>query len=136
MIASDVLLLCSGTATLEAMILGRPMVIAYRISSISRAAVRLLRAVGLIDTEAIGLPNLLARAKVVPEVCLGEIQASTLACELWSTIEDRPRQIEMSKTLLALGDLLGERGSLERAALAVLGQVPGLGSVEEAKKRT
>ncbi len=42
----------------------------------------------------------------------------------------------MSKTLLALGDLLGERGSLERAALAVLGQVPGLGSVEEAKKRT
>ncbi len=134
MIASDLLLLCSGTATLEAMILGRPMVVAYRLSSISRAAVRLLRAIGLIDTDAIGLPNLLARAKVVPELCLGEIHASSLAHELWSILEDRPRQIEMRKTLLALSDLLGEKGSLERAALAVLGQAPGI--VEQAKRGT
>ena len=129
MIASDLLLLCSGTATLEAMMLGRPMVIAYRLSSISRAAVGFLGAIGLIDSEAIGLPNLLARAKVVPELCLGVIHASSLAHELWSILEDRPRQIKMSKTLLALSDLLGEKGSLERAALAVLEQTPGVGSV-------
>ena len=129
MIASDLLLLCSGTATLEAMMLGRPMVIAYRLSSISRAAVGFLGAIGLIDSEAIGLPNLLARDKVVPELCLGVIHASSLAHELWSILENRPRQIKMSKTLLALSDLLGEKGSLERAALAVLGQAPGVGSV-------
>ena len=135
MIASDLLLLCSGTATLEAMILGRPMVIAYKLSSISRAAVRLLGAIGLIDSKMIGLPNLLARAEVVPELCLGEVHASSLAHELWSILEDRPRQTKMSKTLLGLSDLLGEKGSLERAALAVLGKAPGVGSMEEAKRR-
>ncbi len=136
MIVSDLLLLCSGTATLEATILGRPMVIAYRLTSISRAAVRLLRAICLIDTDAIGLPNLLARAKVVPELCLGEIHASSLAHELWSILEDPSRQIKMSNSLLALSDLLGEKGSLERAALAVLGQAPRAESMKESTRRT
>lgn len=65
MIASDAVLLASGTATLEALLAKRPMVVAYRLAPLSAFLVRLF---GLLKTRHYSLPNALAGHALVPEL--------------------------------------------------------------------
>jgi lipid-A-disaccharide synthase len=64
MCAADVVLLASGTATLECLLLERPMVVGYRVSALSAA---LVQAFKLIKIDHVSLPNLLCQEPVVPE---------------------------------------------------------------------
>jgi lipid-A-disaccharide synthase len=79
MAACDVALLASGTATLECMLLARPMVVGYRLAPLTHW---LLRAFGLLQTNRFALPNILAGAEVAPELmqdgCTGERIAAAL----------------------------------------------------------
>ncbi len=76
MVAADVVILASGTATLEAMLLRRPMVIAYRVAPVSWTLMKRMAV-----TEYVGLPNILAGHAVVPELLQHDLTAAALALE-------------------------------------------------------
>tara|TARA_B100000029_G_scaffold445628_1_gene466221 strand:- start:47 stop:1213 length:1167 start_codon:yes stop_codon:yes gene_type:complete len=68
--AADVVLTASGTASLESMLVKRPMVVGYKVSSLTYKAMQLL---GLKQLDHFSLPNLLADMRIVPEYVQGDI---------------------------------------------------------------
>jgi lipid-A-disaccharide synthase len=116
MVAADVLLIASGTATLEAALLGTPMVLCYRVSRITELIARLLTRV-----EWIGLPNLVSGRVVVPELIQEAVTGERLAAEASRLLDEDP--VAATAQRAAFKDLrarLGEPGVGRRAALAVL----------------
>lgn len=119
MAAADVVLLASGTATLEAMLVNRPMVVAYRLAPLTYT---LLKALRLVSVEHFALPNLLAGESLVPEFLqsAGSPDALGAAVLRWlSSAEDRER---LRQRFERLGTVLRCRAS-ERAAEVVLAMV-------------
>ena len=79
MIASDAVLLASGTAALEAMLCKRPMVVGYRLAPLSHAIVRTF---GLLKVDHVSLPNVLAGEALVPELLQDDCTPERLAAAL------------------------------------------------------
>jgi lipid-A-disaccharide synthase len=114
--AADLVLIASGTATLECLLLGRPMVISYRASALTAAIVRSLIKVGIV-----GLPNLLAATPVVPELLQEESTPELLGYELWCLLRNavlRERQTEQFDTVRA--ELRRDSATLAADAIARL----------------
>ncbi|MCX8004436.1 MAG: lipid-A-disaccharide synthase [Burkholderiaceae bacterium] len=80
--AADAALVASGTATLETLLLGRPMVIAYRVSWLTEWITRRKALIG-----HIGLPNILAGERIVPEFVQGEVRAEALGPALAAQLQ-------------------------------------------------
>lgn len=85
MIASDVVLLASGTATLEAMLAKRPMVVAYKIATTTYA---LVKGLGMLKVKNYSLPNVLAGERVVPELMQGDCTPEKLADATLALLRD------------------------------------------------
>lgn len=77
MAASDIVLIASGTSTLEAMLLKRPMVIAYKMSGFSFALLK-----RIVKVKFVGLPNLLAGDKIVAELLQDDLTPANIARQL------------------------------------------------------
>lgn len=90
MAASNAVLLASGTATLECLLLKRPMVVAYRMSPVSFRIAR-----SLLKTDYYSLPNLLAGQPVVTELIQHEVTAERLGRALMKLLENRQHADEM-----------------------------------------
>lgn len=115
MAAADALLIASGTATLEAALLGAPMVVCYRVSRLSELLTRLL-----IRIPWISLPNIICGRAVVPELVQGQVSGSRLAREALRILEEPGAAGAQRAAFKALRAELGEPGVSQRAALAVL----------------
>ena len=87
MAASDVMMVASGTATLEGALLGVPMVILYKVNPISYLLGRMM-----VNVRHIGLPNLLAGREVVPELIQGAATPWRIAEEVAALLGKRRRQ--------------------------------------------
>ncbi|HHQ14420.1 MAG TPA: lipid-A-disaccharide synthase, partial [Chromatiales bacterium] len=120
--ASDAALVTSGTATLETMLVNRPMVVAYRLAPLTY---HLLRWSGLIRVPHIALPNLLAGRRVVPELIQSDASPQRLGDELLGLLQNAERRAAIEAEFESLRDVLRCSAS-ERAADAVLQQA-GLG---------
>lgn len=85
MVASDAVLLASGTAALEAMLAKRPMVIGHRISPTTYRIVKLF---GLLKSRFVSLPNVLAGRELVPECLQDDCTPQRLSSELLRWLRD------------------------------------------------
>lgn len=115
MAAADLLLIASGTATLEAACLGTPMVVCYRVSRLSELIGRLL-----IRVPWISLANILANRAVVPELLQDEATGERLAEEALSLLREPGRLAAQREAFCGIRGELGEPGVGERAARCVL----------------
>jgi lipid-A-disaccharide synthase len=114
MSAADVVLVASGTATLEAALLGKPMVITYKMPA---ASYWLLRGKGYLPYY--GLPNILAGEFVVPEIIQDDATPQNLSQALLNLLGDEPVRIRIERRFGEISDSL-LRGAARQAALAVL----------------
>lgn len=87
MTAADVVLLASGTATLEAMLLKRAMVVAYRLSAFTHWLLK-----RMVKTPYIALPNLLAGRRVIPEFVQDEVTPAQLGAAVLEFL-DQPERV-------------------------------------------
>ncbi len=83
MAAVDVIVLASGTAALEALLFKRPMVVTYKLSTLTYAIVK-----RLIKTEFVSLPNILAGEEVVKELIQDQATIANLAQETLRLLQD------------------------------------------------
>lgn len=118
--AADCVLLASGTATLEAMLLKRPMVAAYRVAPATAWLVKTLR---LIKTPHFALPNLLAGEAVIPELIQDDATPERLAAEVLAQLTDRDGRTRLQARFAELHRQL-RRDASARAAEAVLACLP------------
>lgn len=88
MIASDSLLLASGTVTLEAMLCKRPMVVAYKMSALTFKIME-----RLYKQDFFSLPNILANERLVPELLQQDVNADTLSTLLLPLLNNPPTQL-------------------------------------------
>jgi lipid-A-disaccharide synthase len=125
LMAADVALVASGTATLETLLCKRPMVVAYRLGAVTAW---LLRSFGLMKAPFFAQPNLLAGRAVVPEIFQEQVTPERLADELERWL-DAPAERE--SLVATFGDIHRElrRDASARAAEAVLRLVAEKGTV-------
>jgi lipid-A-disaccharide synthase len=115
MAAADAALVCSGTATLEAALLGTPMVVCYRVSLVTAALARLL-----LRTRWASLPNNILGEAVVPEVLQFAVTGARLAGEAARLLDDPGASGAQRRAFAEIRKLLGEPGVADRVARAVL----------------
>lgn len=115
---SDVLLTCSGTATLEAAIFGTPMVILYRGSKWMEMEYK-LRGLNK-KIRFIGLPNILADRAIVPELIQDAATPRAIADHALALLNDIETRQRAREALREVRDSLGTPGASERTAQLIL----------------
>ncbi len=117
MAAADVLWVASGTATLQAAVVGTPMVLLYKTTWLTYRLAR-----WLITVPWIGLVNLVAGRSVVPELIQEDATADRLSREAQRLLNDPSAYNDMKDALHQVKQSLGEPGASHRAAQVVLAE--------------
>lgn len=113
--SADVVLTASGTATVQTALHDTPMVIVYRVSSLTYQVGR-----RLVNVDAIGMVNLIAGEKIVPELIQDAFTPDAVAREAVSMLTDANRTAEIRRGLARVRERLGGPGASRRAAEAIL----------------
>ena len=116
---SDVLMVASGTATLEAALFGTPLLLCYCTSPITYAIAKRVARI-----EFIGLPNIILGHAVVPEFIQNAVQAERMAPVLEQYLTDESINREVRGDLKSLRKKMGQPGAARRAAEQILKLLP------------
>ena len=119
---SDLAIIASGTATLEAALLGCPMVIIYQVSKVTEFFARRFSAL----PEHFGLPNLILSRRVVPELLQEEVTPDRMANECRILLDDPERLGRMRSDLKRVARYLGRPGASERVAKRIVSMLESL----------
>jgi lipid-A-disaccharide synthase len=117
MAAADMVLIASGTATLEALLLKKPMLVCYRMGAISYAIIS-----RLLKVPYFSLPNLLAGKKLVDELVQGEVNEDNLFNRIKELMEDEQKQEAIKKEYDKIHQTLRQNAS-KKAAQEILNLV-------------
>ena len=116
--ASDLILVASGTATLEAACLLTPMIVLYKLTRLSWwTAKRFVK----LDSSA--LPNIVAGRQVVPELLQDDVQVERITSIALDLLQDSEKREEQRKALCKVRRQLGDSGAAERTAELILGYI-------------
>jgi len=115
--SADAVMCASGTATLETMLVNRPMVVAYRISP---ATYQLVKKLGIVKPQLFALPNILAGETLVPELIQHDATGDRLAAAINNWLENDNSRSALREQFLELHDGLRCNAS-KRAAEAICG---------------
>jgi len=113
---SDFALVCSGTATLETAIMGVPFFIIYKMNLLNYLLYR-----PQIKIPYIGMVNIIAKRKIIPEFIQFKAKPKIIAKELIKTLKDSSKIQEIKDKLIQIKNLLGPEGANRRAAKIILG---------------
>jgi lipid-A-disaccharide synthase len=116
----------SGTATVEAALIGNPLVVVYRVSPLTYAIAK-----RVVSVPHVAMANLIAGRRVVPELIQHDFTAQNIVQQLQPLLPDGPSRESMIKGLAAVREALsadkrpgglegGKRGAIDRLAAAVL----------------
>ncbi|MBU4342978.1 MAG: lipid-A-disaccharide synthase [Candidatus Omnitrophica bacterium] len=108
---SDLVIVSSGSATLETAIMERPMVIIYKTSTITWFLAK-----NLIKIPDIGLVNVVAGERIVPELIQFEVNPVNIASEALAILNSREKQKTIKSSLRKVREKLGSCGAADRAA--------------------
>jgi lipid-A-disaccharide synthase len=123
---SDVAVVASGTATLEAALHARPMVVVYRVSPLTWLFGKLL-----VKVPHYSMVNLLAGRRLVAELMQSEFNAQNLSVQVKYLLDHPEARTAMARELGALRARLGPGGAAGRAAEAVVGVLEARGTARE-----
>lgn len=118
--ASDAVVVASGTASLEAALLGVPMAIVYRVAGLTHAVITVAIRIGVLESYTFGLPNLVLGRRAVPELGQQQVTAERIAREIRLLLDDRVRRADLQSALADVGRLLEHAAGSDAAAIAVL----------------
>jgi lipid-A-disaccharide synthase len=113
---SDLLLVASGTATLESAILGTPFVVLYKTNFWTY-----LLAKSLVSIPNIALANVVAGKKIVPEYIQNKAVPKDIAEEMYDILTNKPRYKSIQNELSSVKEKIGEAGASKRAAQIING---------------
>jgi lipid-A-disaccharide synthase len=120
--AADLAIVSSGTATIEAALLGKPMIVIYRLSPLTAKLAK-----PLVRTKFFSMVNLIAGREVVPELIQDDftpVRVASEAVSLLSASKERLEELEvMQRGLAEVTRLLGPPGAVDRAADAIVSQL-------------
>jgi len=128
---ADAALVASGTATLEAALMGCPMAVVYRTSPLTFLVCRFL-----VRVPHIGMVNLVAGKRLCPEFVQNDATPAALADALEPLLAATPARARMVEGLAAVASALGPPGADERAADAVREEVVGRQSADSPQPTT
>jgi len=109
--AADCAIVASGTATVEAALLGTPMVVVYRVSPTSAFVLK-----RMVRSPFIAMVNLIAGRRVVPELIQDQFTSESVVEEVRKLLESPAARDEMKAGLAEVRTTLGPGGAIERAA--------------------
>jgi lipid-A-disaccharide synthase len=115
--------MASGTTTLEALLLKKPMVVAYRMAAFTFMVVS-----RMVKSPFFSLPNLLAGKELVPEVLQHDVCAEVLGPLILERLHDDQQQLQLTECFTEIHRQL-KRNASERAAEVLMGMIENTNQV-------